>query len=94
MRQVEGFTTSVLRLLGQELRVPDRTRLSRHGRSFAERQPKVIPCGPVPLLIDSTGLKLFGQGEWDAEKHGRTRQSWRKLHIAVALAPARSSPAC
>ena len=34
-------------------------------------------------MIDSTGLKLFGQGEWDAEKHGRARRSWRKLHIAV-----------
>jgi len=35
------------------------------------------------LLIDSTGLKLFGKGEWDGEKHGRARRSWRKLHIAV-----------
>ncbi|SDB74245.1 IS5 family transposase [Belnapia rosea] len=83
LRQAEGFTTSVLRLLGQELRVPDHTTLSRCGRSFAGRQPKVIPHGPMHLLIDSTGLTLFGQGEWDAEKHGRTRRSWRKLHIAV-----------
>src|SRR5215217_699526 len=37
----------------------------------------------IELVIDSTGLKLFGQGEWDAEKHGRARRSWRKLHIAV-----------
>ena len=35
------------------------------------------------LVIDSTGLKLFGRGEWDEERHGRTRRSWRKLHIAV-----------
>jgi hypothetical protein len=35
------------------------------------------------LLIDSTGLKLFGKGEWDGEKHGRARRSWRKLHLAV-----------
>ena len=34
-------------------------------------------------MIDSTGLKLFGQGEWDEEKHGQTRRSWRKLHLAV-----------
>jgi hypothetical protein len=34
-------------------------------------------------VIDSTGLKLFGQGEWDEEKHGRTRRSWRKIHIGV-----------
>jgi hypothetical protein len=35
------------------------------------------------LVIDSTDLKLFGRGEWDAEKHGRARRSWRKLHLAV-----------
>jgi Transposase DDE domain len=35
------------------------------------------------LVIDSTGLKLFGRGEWDAERHGRARRSWRKLHLAV-----------
>ena len=34
-------------------------------------------------MLDSTNLQLFGQGEWDAEKHGRTRRQWRKLHIAV-----------
>jgi Transposase DDE domain len=43
----------------------------------------VAPNGPLHLAIDSTGLKLFGQGEWDAEKHGRARRSWRKLHLAV-----------
>jgi hypothetical protein len=81
LRQAEGFATSVLRLLGQALRVPDHTTLSR--RSFAGRQPTVIPDGPLHLVIDSTGLKLFGQGEWNEEKHGRTRRSWRKLHLAV-----------
>jgi hypothetical protein len=83
LRQAEGFAAGVLRLLGQELRVPDHTTLSRRGRGFAGRQPKVVPHGPMHLVIDSTGLKLFGQGEWDEEKHGRTRRSWRKLHIAV-----------
>ena len=83
LRQAEGFATGVLRLLGQELRVPDRTTLSRRSQSFAGRHPKVLPTGPMHRVIDSTGLKLFGQGEWDAEKHGRTRRSWRKLHLAV-----------
>src|SRR5829696_8974130 len=83
LRQAEGFAASVLRLLGQELRVPDHTTLSRRGRGFAGRRPKVVPHGPMHLVIDSTGLKLFGQGEWDEERHGRARRSWRKLHIAV-----------
>jgi hypothetical protein len=83
LRQAEGFAASLLRLLGQALRVPDHTTLSRRSRSFAGRQSKIVPHGPLHLVIDSTGLKLFGQGEWDEEKHGRTRRSWRKLHLAV-----------
>jgi hypothetical protein len=47
LRQAESLTTSVLRLLGQELRVPDHTTLSRRSRSFAGRQPKVVPHGPL-----------------------------------------------
>jgi hypothetical protein len=83
LRQAEGFATGVLRLLGLALRVPDHTTLSRRSRSFAGQQPKVVPNGPMHLMIDSTGLKLFGQGEWDEEKHGQARRSWRKLHLAV-----------
>ena len=79
LRQAEGFAATVLPLLGRELRVPDHTTLCRRGRGFAERRPEVLPHGPVHLVIDSTGLKLFGRGEWDEEKHGRTRRSWRKL---------------
>src|ERR671932_2129915 len=83
LRQAEGFVSSLLRLLGLELPVPDHTTLSRRGRAVANRAPHVVPHGPVHLLIDSTGLKLFGKGEWDGEKHGRARRSWRKLHLAV-----------
>jgi transposase len=80
LRQAEGFAASVLRLLGQDLCVPDHTTLSRR---FAGRRSIVMPHGPMHLVIDSTGLKLFGPWEWDAEKHGRARRFWRKLHIAV-----------
>ena len=84
LRQAEAFTCSVLRLLGLELAVPDQTTLSRRGRGFAgRRRPAGRHEGPVHLVLDSTGLQLFGQGEWDAARHGRTRRQWRKLHIAV-----------
>ena len=82
LRQAEGFVGSVLRFLGLELSIPDHTTLSRRGRGFAGWPPRVVPHGPLHLLIDSTGLKLFGQGEWQEEKHGRARRSWRKLHLA------------
>ena len=84
LRQAAAFTASVLRLLGVDLPVPDHTTLSRRGQAFAGRQPRVAAGGdPIHLVLDSTGLQLFGQGEWDAEKHGRVRRRWLKLHLAV-----------
>ncbi len=84
LREAEGFARSVLRLLGLDLSVPDHSTLSRRGRAFAGRQPRAARHdGPVHVILDSTGLQMFGQGEWDAEEHGRTPRRWRKLHLAV-----------
>ena len=84
LRQAEAFAGSILRLLGLELSVPDHSTLSRRGRAFVGRCPRVLPNpGPIHLVLDSTGLELFGQGEWNAKKHGRTRRNWCKLHLAV-----------
>jgi len=84
LRQAEPFSRSVPRLLGLGLMVPDHSTVSRRGREFTGRQPRVqIGASPVHLVLDSTGLELFGQGEWDAEKHGRVCRQWRKLHLAV-----------
>lgn len=48
------------------------------------RRNPPLPDGPLHVLIDSTGLKVFGAGQWLEEKHGfRSRRSWRKLHLAV-----------
>jgi len=71
-------------LLGLEIAVPDHSTLSWRGRSFAGRQPPAVRHDrPVHVVLDSTGLQIFGQGEWDAEKHGRKPRQWRKLHLAV-----------
>ncbi len=83
LRQTEGLIGSILRLLGLDLAVPDHTTLSR--RAATLRVPWSRPgSGPLHLLVDSTGLKLGGPGEWLVEKHGtRTRHAWRKLHLGV-----------
>ncbi|MGI4744917.1 MAG: IS5 family transposase [Janthinobacterium lividum] len=84
LRQAEGFAHSVLRLLGLDLSVPDHTTLSLRGRTFAGRQPRAVKHDrPVNVVLDSTGQQVFGQGEWNAEKHGRIPRQWRKLHLAV-----------
>ncbi len=76
LRQAEAFAGGVLRLLGLELTVPDHTTLSWRSSGSAGQKLQMTPHGPAHLIIDSTGLKLFGQGEWNAEKHGRVRRSW------------------
>ena len=83
LRQTEGLIGSILRLLGLDLAVPDHSTLSRRAETLELPRAR---CGtePVHLLVDSTGLRLCGPGEWLIEKHGsRTRRSWRKLHIGV-----------
>jgi DDE family transposase len=82
-RQTEGLIGSVIGLLGLTLRVPDHTTLSRRAATLEVPRPR-SGAEPMHLLVDSTGLKLCGAGEWLVEKHGtRTRRSWRKLHLGV-----------
>ena len=79
LRQAEGLIGSIMRLLGLDLAVPDHSTLSRRAETL--ELPRLRPGSePVHLLVDSTGLKLCGPGEWLIEKHGRrTRRSWKKL---------------
>jgi hypothetical protein len=84
LRQTEGLIGSILRLLGLDLAVPDHSTLSRRAETLEVPEPCPRSAGPVHLLVDSTGLRLCGPGEWLVEKHGtRRRRSWRKLHIGV-----------
>src|SRR5512133_2103817 len=91
-RQTEGLIGSVIGLLGLDLAVPDHTTLCRRAETLEVPRPKPRgdgagggagrDTGPMHLLVDSTGLKLYGAGEWLVEKHGtKTRRSWRKLHL-------------
>jgi hypothetical protein len=85
LRQTEGLIGSIIGLLGLALAVPDHSTLSRRAKTL--QVPRLGPRRdgePLHLLVDSTGLRLCGAGEWLAEKHGtRTRRSWRKLHIGL-----------
>jgi hypothetical protein len=85
LRQTEGLMASVFELMGVSLATPDHSTLSRRAMTMASISKGCrLPDGPVHLLIDSTGLKVYGTGEWLQEKHGlRARRTWRKLHLAV-----------
>ena len=83
LRRTEGLIGSILRLLGLGLAVPDHTTLSRRAETLEVPRSR-SGSEPVHLLVDSTGLKLGGPGEWLVEKHGtKTRRAWRKLHLDV-----------
>jgi hypothetical protein len=84
LRQTEGLIGSIIGLLGLELAVPDHSTLSRRAKTPEVPPLRRLGTGPLHLLVDSTGLKLGGAGEWLVEKHGTSRRrSWRKLHIGV-----------
>ena len=85
LRQTEGFLDSLLSLMSRDLKAPDPTTLSRRNQIVV-----VVPLtrahdGPIDLIVDSTGLKILGRGEWNAHKHktSKKRRDWRKLHIGV-----------
>jgi hypothetical protein len=75
---------SIMDLLGLELSVPDHTTFSRRSVDLGVATALKKADGPVHVVIDTTGLKVVGSGEWLHEKHGgKPRRSWRKLHLAV-----------
>lgn len=84
LRQTEGALRSIASLPGVEIRIPDHTTLSRRGGGLTILSNRIARAEPLHLLVDSTGVKVYGEGEWLDQKHGvRSRRRWRKLHLAV-----------
>lgn len=82
-RATEGFVRSVFAMLKVSLAVPDHTTLSRRGKDLEVVLPKKV-SGHIDLVMDSSGLKIYGEGEWKVRTHGKSkRRTWRKLHIGA-----------
>ena len=87
LRQTEGLLRSIVDLLGVDIAIPDHTTLSRRSGGLSTLLHRRDPAGPLHLLVDSTGLKIYGEGEWHDQKHGiRSRRRWRKLHLGIDAA--------
>lgn len=83
-RQTEGFMESLLRLMGVELAVPDHSTVSRRLGKLSISLPIVEGEGARHVVVDSTGVKVYGEGEWKVRQHGYSkRRTWRKLHLGV-----------
>jgi hypothetical protein len=84
LRQTTGFVESLLCLAGLDWEVPDFSTLSRREKTLAVNISHRASQGPLHLLIDSTGIKVEGEGEWNARKHGGAkRRVWRKVHLGI-----------
>ena len=84
LRQTTGFVESLLGLIGLDWAVPDFSTLSRRQKTLKVNIPYRGSDGPLHLLVDSTGIKVEGEGEWNARKHGGAkRRVWRKIHIGI-----------
>jgi Transposase DDE domain len=87
LRQIEGLMTSVLSLMDLTISAPDHSTVSRRAVMLPVIQASSVPHGPLHVLIDSTGLRVYGAGQWLEAKHGaKSRRTWRKLHLAVDAA--------
>ena len=83
-RQTEGFLASIFSLMGVDLPVPDHTTLSRRLGKLNIDIPVMPAKEAIHLVVDSTGVKVYGEGEWKTRIHGvGKRRTWRKLHLGV-----------
>ena len=82
-RGVEGFVRSLFRIMKIDLPVPDHSTLSKRGKDLKVNLPKKTNPS-LNIVMDSTGLKIYGEGEWKVRMHGVSkRRTWRKLHVGA-----------
>jgi hypothetical protein len=83
-RQTEGLGRSLAQLMGAHIPIPDYTTLAKRAAKLPVSRDVRRPAGAIDVVVDSTGLKVFGEGEWKVRQHGPgKRRTWRKLHLAV-----------
>jgi hypothetical protein len=85
LRQTEGLLESIIHLAGLELKTPDYSVICRRSKKLAVQLPGKIKHGAyLDVVFDSTGLKVFGEGEWKVRQHGWGKhRTWRKVHIGA-----------
>jgi hypothetical protein len=83
-RQTEGLGRALVKLMEVEVAIPDFTSLAKRAAQLKVSLELTPTEGPIDIVVDSTGLKVFGAGEWrsDAYRHPR-RRTWRKLHLSI-----------
>lgn len=87
LRQTEGLVKSIIGLMKLEMHVPDYTRICRRSKTLKIKNiliKKIDKGENLHIVMDSTGLKVYGEGEWKVRQHGYSKhRTWRKIHIAL-----------
>lgn len=83
-RQTQGFIKSIFSLLNLTLSVPDHSTVSRRLKKLDIVLPVSFSDVSRHVVVDSTGIKVYGEGEWKTRQYGISkRRTWRKLHIGL-----------
>lgn len=84
LRAMEGFLASLVSVMGLSLCTPSYTQVCRRAKALGKDLKHLTKRPITDLVIDSTGLKVYGEGEWKVRQHGYSkRRTWRKLHLAI-----------
>lgn len=84
LRAVQGFAKSLLKLMSVEVKIPHYSTICRRQQDLSVTLNARKSKAPRDIVIDSTGLKVYGEGEWKVRKHGISkRRTWRKVHLAI-----------
>ncbi len=84
LRAIEGLLASLVALAGADVPVPNYSTLCRRRKTMTVTLSPPAPSEPLHLVVDGTGLKVFGDGEWKVRQHGTSkRRTWRKVHLAM-----------
>ena len=84
LRATEGLIASLINLLNLPIKAPNYTTICRRQKGFEVPNYQVKTSEPIDVVIDSSGVKVYGEGEWKVKQHGKNkRRTWRKIHIAV-----------
>jgi len=83
-RMLEGFTRFFLEEMNQVRKVPTYSLTCKRSKKLSLSLPKLSSCRPTTVIVDSTGIKIQGEGEWKVKIHGQGRpRKWVKIHIAI-----------
>lgn len=84
LREIEGFAGSLMKKMGIELPIPDFSTLCRRKAKLEVQVSKRKLAGARVIAVDSSGVKVFGEGEWKVRQYGYSkRRTWRKIHLGV-----------